>query len=512
MKPIVNQTLWQRLMTFSQCTRRSQLISLLVGLLSPIAVGAWANAQDTPYCQQLPGTIAQKEILRLAALKGDPTAKTQYAALIKQHRDRLTKCRSKTWPRNQGLWVRLYTCDARPGELDGVLDRIVNRGYNQVYVETFYNGQVLLPANRNPTVWTPVLLGSGSDNVDLLEQVIRKGRERGLKVYAWMFGLNFGASYVRRSDRQSTMARNGLGQTSLTANTIAGLSTEYGLFNPNEAFIDPYSSLARQDYTQLVEAIARYKPDGMLFDYIRYPRGQGAASVASKVQDLWIYGEGSQLTLLQRAQNYQGRELISRFLTRGYLRADDLQEVATRFPKEQQPLWQGRRAIQSPERIPIDQKVTLLQTELWQLTLAHAFQGVLDFVTQATQAVQARGMVAGAVFFPEGNQAVGQGFDSRMQPWHYFSPSLEWHPMSYATCGKVDCILSQVERVLRVAPEKVQVKPVLAGIWQQSVGNRPPLEVQMQALYRYASRISSVSHFAYSWQEPGSDRERKACR
>ena len=63
----------------------------------------------------------------------------------------------------------------------------------------------------------------------------------------------------------------------------------------------------------MVQAIAKRQPDGVLFDYVRYPRGYGAASVASKIQDLWVYGEASQQTLLQRASNYRGMELIGGF-------------------------------------------------------------------------------------------------------------------------------------------------------------------------------------------------------
>jgi hypothetical protein len=33
----------------------------------------------------------------------------------------------------------------------------------------------------------------------------------------------------------------------------------------------------------------------------------------------------------------------------------------------------------------------------------------------------------------------------------------------------------------------------------------------MSVLRDLAPNITSVSHFAYSWQEPGSDRDRKAC-
>ena len=496
---------------------RALITCITAGLVGAVLPLQSAQAENTPYCQQTAAAIAQKERLRVEVVKGNADAQKKYKALLVQQGDRLRTCRSQTWPQNQAIWIRLYACDAKPGGLEAVLDRIVDRGYNQVYVEAFYTGRALLPVNQNATPWLSTLAGSGADNVDLLAQAIQKGRARGLKVYAWMFGLNFGANYMRRFDRQQTLAKNGLGQTSLTAHVMPGLSTELGKLNPDEVFVDPYSPQARQDYSTLIAAIAQRKPDGILFDYIRYPRGTGSASVASKVQDLWVYGDASQQTLLQRAQNASGVELLRRFLQNGFLKANDLKEtnsvkdLTTSKLAEQRPGWQGIDTARIPANLPTAKQATLFQAELWRLAVAHAGQGVIDFVNEATGNVQNRGMATGVVFFPDGNLTVGQGYDSRLQLWDRFPASAEWHPMAYAVCGNTSCIMQQIQRVLSRAPAGVQVKPVLAGVWQKSVGNRPPLEAQMQVLYRMAPQLKSVSHFAYSWQEPGSDRDRKAC-
>jgi len=64
------------------------------------------------------------------------------------------------------------------------MDRIVNRGYNQVYIEVFTT--VKVPASAN-LLYGLLLSGCLGRNTDLLAQTIQKGRERGLKVYAWMF-------------------------------------------------------------------------------------------------------------------------------------------------------------------------------------------------------------------------------------------------------------------------------------------------------------------------------------
>lgn len=487
-------------------------IALMGSLMSQLLGYQSAQAQTSAYCQLSPEAITQKDNLRRSALQGDKQAQKRYQDVIKQHAEQLQKCRSQTWPKNQAIWLRLYPCDIQPGVLESILDRIIDRGYNQVYVEVFYTGQVLLPAADNPTIWPSVIRSPGNEKVDLLAQAIQKGRERGLKVYAWMFTMNFGYSYAQRSDRQGALARNGKGQTSESFRTSNDVSLDLGGVSGDETFVDPYSMQAKQDYARLVQAVLKRRPDGILFDYIRYPRGTGSASIVSKVQDLWIYGESAQQALYQRALNNKGLELIRRFISKGYITAGDIAAADKLYPQEQEPLWQGRNPSPTKALLPAAARQPGLQQELWLLSVAHAFQGVVDFLATAIYPAQQQGIAAGAVFFPDGNRVIGQGFDSRLQPWDRFPGSIEWHPMSYAVCGNAGCIVSQVRDVLSAAPSGTQVKPVLAGVWGQSISNRPSLEVQMQAIRQAAPQINSVSHFAYSWQEPQSDRERKFCR
>ncbi|MCW6038685.1 family 10 glycosylhydrolase [Spirulina subsalsa FACHB-351] len=470
---------------------RKLVSSLLIGTtLSSLL--PWSNpalAQTNLYCQFSPQAIAEKDTLRERMVQGDQQATRQYQDLIKTHGDLLRQCRSRNWPQTQAIWLRLYPCDASPGALDRVLDHIVEKGYNEVYIEVFYNSQVLLPANDNPTPWLPVLRSPGQENIDLLATAIQKGRDRGLKVYAWLFTMNFGYGYGVRSDRQGAIARNGRGQNSLAV-----------VHDGSQLFIDPYSRQAQTDYYQLVQAVLKRRPDGVLFDYIRYPRGSGQDSVAGQVQDLWIYGPASRQALLQRAGNNQGRELIERFLNRGSINGSDLQAVRSLYPNESGPQWQGLSQSN-------------LQTALWDLAVAHAAQGVIDFLNFAATPVMRQGLPAGAVFFPLANQPVGQqGYDSRLQPWDRFSTQMEWHPMVYSVCGHTRCILEEVQRVVNRAPSQTRVVPALAGFWGRPDGNRPSLDAQMQDIRRYFPQINAVSHFAYSWQEPQRDRERQACR
>ncbi|WP_261248170.1 hypothetical protein [Laspinema olomoucense] len=493
---------------------RGLLATVLTAIVSPTFWSQPAHSQVQGSCLASPADIAEKEQLRQATLEGDQAARDRYQAFLVKEAERLQECRKQTWPQNQALWLRLYPCDLQPGALDALMDRIVNKGYNKVYLEAFYDGQALLPQAENNTVWPSVVRVPGYENADLLAEGIKKGQERGLKVYAWMFTINFGYSYSQLPDRQGALARNGQGQTTLTVMQDPSLHEQVGQSHANHAFIDPYSPQARQDYAGVIREILKRKPDGMLFDYVRYLRGVGPASVVTKPSDLWIYSEASQQTLVQRGLNQKGQELIRRYVTQGSITANDIAAVDALYPNEAEPMWQGRNVPPGAKTMGTPgERLPLLQWQLWYLSVAHAVQGIIDFVHLAVDQVRPQGIPSGAVFFPGGNRPVGQGgFDSRLQAWDRFLPEMEWHPMSYANCQKPDCIMEEVERVLSMAPEGTEVIPALAGDWGVAVTNRPPLEDQMYALRRYSSRINSVSHFAYSWQEPDSDRDRKFCQ
>ncbi|HEY9872727.1 MAG TPA: family 10 glycosylhydrolase [Candidatus Obscuribacterales bacterium] len=472
-------------------------------LLSQCWYPSSVSAQTQAYCQFTREAIAEKQNLLKGSLKGNADAQKSYKVLLREHAEYLRQCRSQNWPNNQSIWLRLYPCDRLPGVLDQILDRIVNQGYNQVNLEVFGDSQVLLPASDNPTPWSSLVRAPGTENVDLLAQVIQKGRERGLRVYAWMFTMNFGYTYGLRPDKQSVLARNGKGN-------IALLDT---LQEGPQAFIDPYNQQARSDYYRLVQAVAQRRPDGILFDYVRYPRGSGGDSVVAKLQDLWIYGDAAQQALYARSLNNKGRELIQRYISRGSISTSDIEAVDQLYPQEASPLWQGRNPPANEIQLTAAERLPKLRWDLWQLSLGHAAQGVLDFLAVATLPAQQQGIRTGAVFFPEGNQPIAQGgFDSRLQAWDRFPSSMEWHPMVYGVCGSTSCIQDQLKRVLNRASPDTRVAPVIVGLWGQSWKNRPSLEEQMQALQQVAPQIDSVSHFAFSWQNPDLDRDRQTCR
>ena len=483
----------------------------LCSLALPVSISmAPVQAQVPGFCHSPAGEAKAKLNLLRAAIAGDVEAQQAYDQQVAADARELQQCRARNWPQNQAIWLRLHECDLEPGVLDTLLDRIVSRGYNQVYVEVFYNGRVLLPAANNPTTWSSEIRNPKYANRDLLAETIKKGRARGLKVYAWMFSLNYGHQYGQRSDRNSVLARNGQGKTSLTLLDYADPNINLDNGDIDRAFVDPYSAQARQDYARMLQAILQRKPDGVLFDYIRYPRQTGGASVSSKLSDLWVFGNSSRQALINRATNQKGRAVIQHYLQQGSISAGALKSFDSQYPKEKAALWQGRQ-VPKGKLPPVGVRTTRLNRDLWLLSVAHAYQGIVDYLSIFATTSMRQGVPAGAAFFPDANRRVGQGYDSRMQPWHRFPKNIEWHAMSYGTCGNTSCIVQQVQRVLQRA-SGAQVKPVIAGRWGQTYRNRPSLEAQMSAIRRVAPQVRTVSHFDFSWQDPQFANARRSCR
>jgi hypothetical protein len=459
-----------------------------------------AKAAVGPYCQFAPEEVELKEKLLAASLE-NKQATPEYEAIVQKHTEMLQLCRSQTWPEEQAIWLRLYPCDITSGSIDRVLDRIVNLGYSKIHLEVFYDSQVLLPPGDNPTPWIPVVRSPDADNIDLLEQAIDKAHQRGLKLYAWLFTMNFGYTYAQRPDRQEALARNALGQNSLAY-----------VDDRAQAFIDPYSQQAQTDYYNLVQAVLKRQPDGILFDYVRYPRGIGGQSYVYSVKDLWIHGKSSLNALYNRASNQKGLALIKKYIDTGNLTTQDIEIIDRQYPKESQAKWQGSLNILD-SKSTVSSRQRHLKQDLWFFSVAHAAQGVIDFLSFAAKPAQNRGLPAGAVFFPDANRLVGSGgFDSRLQAWDKFPTDLEWHPMAYAICeSKTYCITDQIENVLDVASNNTTVIPALAGAWGKVYRQHLPLETQMEALRKATPEINSISHFSYAWQEPDLDRQRKSC-
>jgi hypothetical protein len=472
----------------------------------------WGN----PTCAVTPIEIGRKNDLRKAGLKDDASAQL-YAAIVQQHKQQLQACRDRTWPQTQAVWLRLYANDAKPGVLADVLDRIVNRGYNQVFVEVFYDGRVLLPVADNPTPWKAVTeeavkAGEVSAEHDIWAESVRLGQERGLKVYGWAFTLNFGYSYSEVSDRQANLALNGNQENSIANSRfdpqeVAGGKSFYlDAYEPDHLFIDPYHPQAQADLTNAVQAMMKAQPDGMVFDYVRYPTTFGQDTLISNVKQLWIYGNASRQALISALPNPATKQIMSAYLDNGAVTAADVIEAESKYNNLLIP--------GAPATMPSDpaQSATIAESLLWQIAVNHAYQGVVKFLNTVTLPLQQNNTAIGTVFFPGGNRQVNQTYDARMQPWHLFPAAMERHPMTYAICDDGVCVAKQVAQVVNTSSPETLVCPVLAGTWGQKFGGHPSLETQMQAITTLVKpeQVSCISHFVYAWMEPESDKERKA--
>ncbi len=458
-----------------------------LGMAAPLALS------PQQFCQAPPGWGE-----RLAVWRSQPAV---YAQVLSQWGRALRECRAQSAFPVQAVWLRLHACDGP--HLDEIFDRIQMRGYNRVYLETLYDGRILLPAAANPTPWQAVANRPGQEKEDLLAAAIAAGRARGLPVYAWKHTLNVGYAYGVRPDRAGVLARNGRGQTSLDLAPDPHSPT-----GEVQAFAEPTHPQIREDLRQAIAATLQRKPDGVLLDYIRYVRQTGGASIATTVRDLWIYGETARPSFLTAVPTPQ-RELRERFLAQGFVTAADIAPLVTPSPAAAS----APRTKSNPPRptaAELARQQALWQERLWQQSVDFAQTAIVDFLTAVGNPVTQAGLPVGAVFFPGGNQVLGRGFDSRLQPWHRFDRQWQWHPMSYARCGTADCIVAEVARVMAEA-DGVEVAPVLTGQWGQPFDGRPSLEDQMTAIAQRFPQIRSVSHFAFAWQEPAWDRARQAC-
>ena len=231
-----------------------------LALLSPVSVKA---AQTGSSCQISNEAIAQLSTSRQVAAQDeeDAIAQTEYRDQQRQLAEQLRTCRNQNWPQTQAIWLRLYPCDVRPGKLDEIFDRILSKGYNQVYLEVFSDGQVLLPSQDNSTVWSSVVWQPGYEKRDLLAEAIAKGHARGIKVYSWMFALNFGYTYSLRPNAEQSLARNGRGQTSLRRELLRQqLQSDHSIFAGVVGLVDLAHPALAQHRPQLVRAESAPRP------------------------------------------------------------------------------------------------------------------------------------------------------------------------------------------------------------------------------------------------------------
>jgi hypothetical protein len=389
----------------------------------------------------------------------------------------------------------------------------VNRGYNAIYVGVFYDGKVLLPVADNPTSWRSltaeaVRSGEVAANYDLWAEVIRKGRERGLRVYGTST-FNFG--YSNQSfNRDAVLALKATGETisktsSEPKSNLRVNGRGFDLNAPSDRpVIDPYSLQTKSDFSEAIAALVKRQPDGILFDYSNYLSPQRAGNV----KDLGIYGESARQALIAAMPNGT-KELMAIYLEAGKITPE---AIATLHDNNQQKLG----VAQTRSNLNLAAKAA--EQILWQLAVNHAQQGISDLIDTAIASINlsSNNLKIGAIFAPVPNlqkldrkSGISNG---RLQPWNRF-PYLEQHPMTSAICKDGKCVANEVKKVVNASSKtdmSSKICPVLVGTWGETFRGHPSLEIQMQAIRAVTPQISCVSHFSYSWIEPDSDRQRQA--
>jgi len=467
-----------------------------------------------PTCDVSTAEILRKHELRKSALVKSPRdqkAQDQYQAIIQKHKSELQACRDRNTPQTQATWLRLYPNDVKAGVLEDVFDKMANRGYNQVFVEVFYDGRVLLPVADNPTPWRSVMeesvkAGEVPADYDLWKQAIEIGRARGIKVYGWSFTMNIGYGYSEIKGRSGALALNGRGENSI-ANTnfdrslvSNGRAFYEDAYEADHLFVDPYNAIAKADLTSVVKALMKRNPDGMVFDYVRYPTNS-TGELIDNVKQLWIHGKASRTALLNSIDNRTVRELMDIYLQNGDLTADDVVQTEKKLTDN---IKVRSTNIKNPR-----ETAAIAEGLLWNIATNHAYKGVVNFVNTITAPLQQNSIPIGTVFFPNGNRTESGKFEARMQPWDRFPKNMERHPMTYALCSDGSCVADQVAEVVRQSAPETLVCPVLAGTWGQGFDGHPSFEIQTRAILARQPKINCISHFVYAWIEPESDRLRK---
>ncbi|MEB3285616.1 MAG: hypothetical protein VKN33_10050 [Candidatus Sericytochromatia bacterium] len=152
--------------------------------------------------------------------------------------------------RRKAIWVRPYASDAIDLRVLEVLDRAQALGMTEVYLETFYHGQVSYLGSRTfPPRWP---------KLNVAKVYAREAHHRGMKLYAWVHALRWGEEQVQSGWAEGVA--NGYGDSPIQAE------------GRGSAFVSPSSPKVAEKLGALLEEISDTGYfDGIWLDYLRYP-------------------------------------------------------------------------------------------------------------------------------------------------------------------------------------------------------------------------------------------------
>ena len=168
----------------------------------------------------------------------------------------------------KGVWIRptYYNKES----IINVLDKLSSAGINNIFIETYYHGKTIFPS-KTMEKYGFIKQYENYVGFDPLEIWVKEAHRRGIKVHIWFQTFYVGNTppetnpeYIlaKRPDWANYQKKNA------DSETIAFSVSEH-----NGYFIDPANPEVQNFLYELVsEIIAKYKPDGINLDYIRYPQ------------------------------------------------------------------------------------------------------------------------------------------------------------------------------------------------------------------------------------------------
>jgi hypothetical protein len=124
----------------------------LASTLGTLGALSWTAASPAlalnEYCHVTQEAALAKEELRKAAFSGDSNAQEQYQAMVQSHAAAMQDCRRRNLASTASNLAAALSLRFAAGHFRSCYGSGVNLGYNQVYVEVFYGGQVLAAKGR----------------------------------------------------------------------------------------------------------------------------------------------------------------------------------------------------------------------------------------------------------------------------------------------------------------------------------------------------------------------------
>ncbi len=168
----------------------------------------------------------------------------------------------------KGIWLR--PIEKTPALIEKTVERLYNAGFTDIFLETYYHGKTIYPSEHlrkyGVRYQREEFIG-----FDPLEVWIEEAHKRNMKVHIW-----FETFYVGNENPQTTpnhvlsvypMWSNKRFSDYDSETPVSSLSEHNGYF------LDPANIQVQEYLLGLIdEIITKYHPDGINFDYIRYPQ------------------------------------------------------------------------------------------------------------------------------------------------------------------------------------------------------------------------------------------------